>query len=272
MISKIIEKGYKYIAYIAIIAMFLVININNVIRYNLKQNIFQLLFVAIIITLFILLNKFVLKKTDKKNGIGIIIGLLAVFLILEIVSVYYFKVERNWDFKWVMDTAEDIVNTGTTENMHYFQVFPNNIGALAIVTVSMFLTNGSEIGAYIINIIFVFLSAVFAVLSAYKLGGYKLSINTLLIMTLFCPIYLYTPIVYTDTFSIFIPVATLYVWLLSKETNTKRKEYICWIILSILAVIGYTLKPVAMIVYVAIIIETLICNRKYIKQWNYILV
>lgn len=165
-----------------------------------------------------------------------------------------------------MDTAEQIANTGTTENMYYFQIFPNNIGALTIVTISMWITNGAEIGAYAANIIFVFLSAIFAMLASKKIGGYKLAINTLLIMLLCCPIYLYTPIVYTDTLSIFIPVATLYFWLLAKEANSSKKRYVYWLILSILSVIGYSLKPVAMIVYIAIIIETIICNRKYIKQ------
>lgn len=267
MISKIIEKSYKGIAYIAIIVMLLVIIFNNVFNdESLKGNIIHLFFVGLFIICFIMLNKYILNKTSKNVNRIIISMFLAIFLILEIVSVINFKVERNWDFKWIMDTAEELAKEGTTDKLYYFQIFPNNIGALTIITVAMKLTAGNEIGAYIINVIFVFLAALFAMLSAKKIGGYKLAINTLLIMLLCCPIYLYTPIVYTDTLSIFIPVATLYVWLLAKETESKKKQYICWIILAILAIIGYALKPVAMIVYVAIIIETILSNRKYIKQ------
>lgn len=266
MISKIIEKAYKYIAYICVISMLLVINFNNFSRYGIKENIVQLLFVVALIAIFFILNKFVLNKIEKKASIAIIVVMLIIFLILEIVSAYNFKVERNWDFKWIMDTAEDLAKTGSTDKLYYFQIFPNNIGALTIITVAMKLTASNEIGAYIANIIFVFLAALFAMLSAKKIGGYKLAINTVLIMLLCCPLYLYTPIVYTDTLSVFIPVATLYVWLLAKETSSNKKKYIYWVILAILAMIGYSLKPVAMIVYVAIIIETILNNRKYIKQ------
>lgn len=267
MISKIIEKSYKFIAYISIIIMLVIIIFNNFLNNEtIVNNIEQLFFIGVFITVCVVLNNLILHKASEKTSKIIILVLLATFLILEIISVIYFKVERNWDFKWVMDTAEDLAKTGGTDKLHYFQVFPNNIGALTIVTLSMWITNGAEIGAYIANIIFVFLSAIFAMLASKKIGGYKLAINTLLIMLLCCPIYLYTPIVYTDTLSIFIPVATLYFWLLAKETNNKRKKYIYWGILSILSVIGYSLKPVAMIVYIAIIIETIIYNRKYIKQ------
>lgn len=267
MISKIIEISYKCIAYIAIIAMLTVIIFNNFFNAEpLKNNIIQLLFVGIFIVGFIVLNKYILNKTTTTVNRVIISICLVIFLVLEIISVINFKVERNWDFKWVMDTAEDLAKSGGTDKLNYFRIFPNNIGALTILTVAMQLSAGNEIGAYIANVIFVFLAAVFAMLSAKKIGGYKLAINTLLIMLLCSPIYLYTPIVYTDTLSIFIPVATLYIWLLSKETKSTKKKYIYWIILSILAVIGYTLKPVAMIVYIAIIIENILTKRKYIKQ------
>lgn len=267
MISKIIEKSYKCIAYIAIILMLSVIIFNNFLENKtIFNNLKQIVFITVLIGLFIVLNKILLNKISDKAKKIIVSIILITFLILEIISVMYFKVERNWDFKWVMDTAEDLTKIGSTDKLHYFQVFPNNIGALTIITLSMWITNGAEIGAYIANIMFVFLSAIFAMLASKKIGGYKLAINTLLIMLLCCPIYLYTPIVYTDTLSIFIPVATLYFWLLAKETNNTSKKYIYWGILSILSVIGYSLKPVAMIVYIAIIIETILCNRKYIKQ------
>ena len=264
--SKIIENVYKYIAYICIIFMLVIINFNNFTRYGLKENIIQLLFILSCIGIFVVLNKFILNKIGKKGNIAIIISILIIFFFLEIISVCSFKVERNWDFKWIMDTAEDFVNTGSTDNLYYFQIFPNNIGALAILTVAMKITLGNEIGAYIVNVIFVFLAAIFSMLSAKKIGGYKLAMNTLLIMLLCAPMYLYTPIVYTDTLSVFIPVATLYVWLIAKENRNCKKKYICWGILAILAVLGYSLKPVAMIVYVAIILDTILTNRRYLKH------
>ena len=212
-----------------------------------------------------MLNKFIINKVNDKVKIIIAITNICLFLFLEIISVLYFKVERHWDFKWIMDSAEQLSRTGTTENAFYFAVFPNNIGALVITTVAMFIAGGNEVGAYIANIIFVLLSFIFLALSAKKIGGIQLAINAELLMLLCFPSFLYTPIVYTDTLSIFIPILTLYLWLMSKDEENEKKKYILFILMAITGIVGYSIKPVAMIVYIAIIIETLFLNKKNLK-------
>ena len=268
--KKIISKVYKNIAYIAIILMFFCINFFNISK-NISQNSIYIIFLGIVYTaLIIIINKFIINKLKPKHT-KIIIGiLLCVFLVLEILSVYYFKVKYNWDFRWVMDTAKQIADTGSIEltNLNYFKMFPNNIPILAMVTISMKIFFNNEIGAYILNIAAVLISAILGVLVAYKTKGEKLAFNVILLMILCCPFYLYTPIIYSDTLSAMFPVLTLLLWILFKESKQKgnrKKQYIYWILMTISSVIAFLIKPVAAIVLIAIIVDSIFTNEKNLK-------
>lgn len=268
--KNIISKIYKSIAYIAIILMFFCINFFNISK-NISQNSVYILFLGIVyIALLIIINKFIIDKLKAKH-IKIIIGiLLCAFLVLEILSVYFFKVEYNWDFRWVMDTAKQISDTGSIEltNLNYFRMFPNNIPILGIVTIAMKIFFNNEIGAYVLNILTVWASAFLGVVIAYKTKGEKLAFNVILLMILCCPFYLNTPIIYTDTLSTIFPVLTLLLWILFKESKKKekiKKQYIYWILMTISSVIGFLIKPVAAIVLIAIIIDTIVIDKKNIK-------
>lgn len=268
--KKIISKGYKGIAYIAIIITFILVNFFNISETISKKGIYILLLGMVYMLIVIIINKFIINKL-KANYIKVIIGiLLFVFLILEILSVYYFRVEYNWDFKWIMDTAKQVVDIGCMEpsNLKYFKVFPNNIPILGIVIISMRLFFNNEIGAYILNIMAVWISAILGVIVAYKIKDEKLALNTILLMILCCPFYLYSPIIYTDTMAVMFPVLTLLLWILFKENKQKenrKKQYICWILMTICSIIAFWIKPVAAIILIAIIIDSIFTYGKNLK-------
>ena len=113
------------------------------------------------------------------------------------------------------------------------------------------------------NIIFIFLAALFTVLSARKIGGDKLGLNVAILLLGCAPLYLYSPIVYTDSLSVAFPIATLYFWLLAKENREKeqkKKSYIWTIVMALTGIIGYCIKPVAAIVLAAIVIDEFFTN------------
>lgn len=256
----VLNKSYSFIAIIAILITLFLINFFHIINENVIANVF---FILLGIAIMFLLNKFIISKLQNRTIRICIIVLLLIFFILEILAVVYFRVEYNWDFKWIMDSSRDISTTGTTENTFYFKMFPNNWGALAITTMAMSITGGSAIGAYGINIVFVFLAALFAVLSARKIGGNKLALNTVILLVGCAPLYLYSPIVYTDSLSVAFPIATLYFWLLAKENREKsqtKKSYIWTIVMALVGIIGYCIKPVAAIILAAIVIDELFTN------------
>ena len=267
-IRLFLEKSYKIIAYIAIIFSLIMINFYHIFTEGALASIKNVFIIIIGLVSIILVNKYIIEKLKEKEIKILVIIIMTLFLVFEILSAYFFKVQYNWDFKWVMDSAKEIIVTGDTENLYYFKIFPNNLGALIIVTAAMKIFFGNEIGAYIINIIFILLAALFAVLSAKKIGGYKLALNTMILLFLTLPLYLYSPIIYTDTLSVAFPVITLYCWLVAKEQKEKsKKKYLLAIILmTVFTAIGYFIKPVAAIVFVAIIIEEIFTNKKVLKN------
>ena len=257
--KKLLSNSYKVIAYFAIIVVLLLINYTHIFNASIIKNI---VFIIVGLVIATVINIFVIDKLKDKTINIIIVSLIGLLMVLGIASVFYFRVEYNWDFGWVMKSAKEIATTGTTQNQYYFKMFPNNWGVLIITTLSMIMTNGHELGAYIINIIFILLAGIFATLLAKKIGGNKLALNTILLIIGCAPLYLYAPIVYTDTMAVTFPVMTLYFWLNSNEYKEKsKKRYyanICMMIVS--EIIGYCIKPVAGIVLVAIIIDEIFTN------------
>ena len=268
-IKLFIEKSYKTIAYVAIICLLILINYYHIFTTGgILASIQNIAFVIAELTILILLNVFIIDKIKPKVQKVLIIVFMILFVVLTVSSSYYFRVKYNWDFKWVMDSAKDIANIGKTENIYYFKIFPNNLGSLIISTIAMKIFFGKEIGAYVVNIVFIFLAALFAVLSAKKIGGNKLALNTIIFIICSAPLYLYAPIIYSDTLSVAFPVMTLYFWLTAKEQKekSKRNYYLAIIAMTIAAVIGYCVKPVAAIVFVAIIIDEFFTNKKVLKS------
>ena len=259
-VKKVLNKGYIVIATIAVISVLLLVNFFHITSGNVIKNIF---FILLGVGIMFLANKFIINKLKSKTIKICIIVLLILFLLFEILTVVYFRVGYNWDFKWIMDSSRDIATTGTTENTFYFKMFPNNWGALMLTTAAMTITGGSGIGAYGMNIIFIFLAALFTVLSARKIGGDKLGLNVAILLLGCAPLYLYSPIVYTDSLSVAFPIATLYFWLLAKENREKeqkKKSYIWTIVMALTGIIGYCIKPVAAIVLAAIVIDEFFTN------------
>ena len=207
--QKYLKNIYIVIASIAIIAVIGLANIDHIFTGNIVKTIKVILISALEIGFLFIINRFIINKiSDKKKRIITIVG-LAIFLILEIISYIYFRVEFSWDFKWLMESAMEKATTGDIEAIFYFKRFPNNLGALFFVTGAIKLFNNSYLGAYVLNIVFVFLSAVFTVLVARKMGGEKLGLNVMIVLLGFMPIYLNTPIVYTDSLSIAFTVITI---------------------------------------------------------------
>ena len=136
-VKKVLNKGYIVIATIAVISVLLLVNFFHITSGNVIKNIF---FILLDVGIMFLANKFIINKLKSKTIKICIIVLLILFLLFEILTVVYFRVGYNWDFKWIMDSSRDIATTGTTENTFYFKMFPNNWGALMMTTAAMTIT------------------------------------------------------------------------------------------------------------------------------------
>lgn len=264
--GRLLNKSYMIIAYFSICISLIIINIYHFCSNSIVISGFKFTIAIIGILLIIGFNKFIIKKLNEKSLNIVIILLTLIFLGLEIFSVRYFRVEPGWDFKWIMDKSWEVATTGHLQDPNYFKVFPNNIAAFVIVTIGMKLFNNSEIGAYVVNIIFVFISVVFCILNAKKIGGTKLALNVIILLVGCAPLYLYTPIVYTDTLSVAFPMITLFFILKFEEADKKSKKRYLYIgLVTVFSMIGYFIKPVAAIILVAFLIEKIIKEKKFIR-------
>ena len=256
---------YKLIVYLTFLLFIGIINFNNCFKIE-KSTKVIIIFFSFFILMFVL-NKFIISKLNKKILDILTVLNITILIILEIIAVYFFRVEYNWDFRFIMEGAIQLAQSATTEHIHYFQVFPNNIGTLFIVTLGMKIFNNNEIGAYVLNICLVAIADIITIITAKKIGGEKMSFNVSILMILCMPYWLYTPIVYSDTLSVLVPVLTILLWIKCKDATNKSKKWLYIGLITIFAFIGYIIKPIAVIGYVAIIIEMFFSNIKYIKKF-----
>ncbi len=264
--KKIIEKAYKVIIYTLIIFMLLFININNFIQENIWMTVKLLTLVLIFIGILVIINNKIINKLSEKALKIIIYTLLIILLILECLSTYYFRVKFNWDVKDIMDTAISMAQNGEVINGWYFKTFPNNIAALAMFFIAMKICLNKVAGAYILNIVLVFITGIFTIKSANELGGRKLGVNAALLLVMFAPFYLYCPILYTDTLSVLFPILTFYLWLKAKRLEDVKKKKLYYAGMTIASFIGFCIKPVTAIVLIAVIIDEILMCKKQFKM------
>lgn len=267
-IKKNIENAYKIIVYVIGIYLLGIITFFNLTKKvnNIAIVIFEII---IIIVALILFNKFIINKLNKKSCKYLILILIVIFLALEILSMFFFRVSFNGDARKVVQTATELYqkHTMNEENRKYFLLYPHNIGTLLILTIGMIIFRG-EYGAYIINIIFVLAAFVFSILCAKKIKDEKLALNVAIILVFFCPLYMYLPILYSDTLSCMFPELILYLWLIVKKKNkaNNRKEVVIYtIIMAICSFIGFSIKPIIAIMIIAIFINEIFTFGKEIK-------
>ncbi len=194
------------------------------------------------------------KKTVNKNNI---ILLFAIVVFVQIIIGTIFQVEPAWDVKDLFQTAEDILK-GNAMNPSYFYQYKNNLGMEVILLIIFKIADIIKWVSYydlsmFVNIILIDLSIAITYLCAKKLYGQNKAVVVLLFLICMTPIYLYVPIIYTDTFTMFMPVLLYYLYLKSNEKETGKYKY--YIFMAIILAIGILLKPTVAIMMVAIIIS-----------------
>lgn len=79
---------------------------------------------------------------------------------------------------------------------------------------------------YILNVLFIDLSLLILYLTIKKMKDRKSAVFGLILSFSFLPLFLYTPIIYSDTLSLFIPILFVYLYLnIDKEKVLTKKKY-----------------------------------------------
>ena len=84
--------------------------------------------------------------------------------------------------------------------------------------------------------------------------GRKNALMHLIICILTSPLYLYSAVYYSDTFSLPIGVGILYLWLILKEKDKLVTKILLSVILGILLFVGMKLKILSIFVFIALVV------------------
>ncbi len=262
--EKLILKIFR----IAFLILFLIIVINAIffnktiqINYIVPVMLIGTILVYMMIYLFYYISKKYFKIMEIKNDYKIILAII-IFLIQIIIAGLVYA-HCGWDCGGVIDNAFCMYK-GEQPDINYFSMYPNNIAILMIfkylyVLVGYF--NVIELQniywiAVIFNIIMIDLAVVFTILTSKKIFGNKI---TYLVFLFIIPLILFSPhiiVPYTDTISLWIPIAIYYFYLKSKEN--KKIKFLYLFIEAVLIVVGYFIKPTCIIMAIAIILVELI--------------
>ncbi len=270
--NKIANKATLILTTIifSIIFIFSLFMQSNV-AYNQNHLMSLLLTVPIFIIFYNLIR---LRNAEKFKNLSIkktIIFLIIYFLVISVIQFIVFKylsVEPGWDFGVIYDNAVKYINEGTIKNSvypEYFQYYPNNI--MLFVIEIIFIKVGNLFGikslfsCYIMNIIFIDFAMLLLFLVLRKKYDNITGIIGLLISLFFIPLFLYVPIFYSDTMSLFIPLLIMLLYLYVDD-NKSKANYIIFVCLGFVLFLGWQIKISSIFILIAILVDYILNHKK----------
>ena len=239
--------------------------------YYTQNSFISFIFAIIILGLWFLLYKFInchIKNISIKHEIIFGFVFFILVTIIQITVIKYLSVDPGWDFGVVYDNAYQFALTGSRNNaiyIEYFQYFPNNIFLFIILIV--FIKLGLFIGitaiqaAVIMNIIFIDAALFILYLVLRKKINTKNAIFGMIITLFFLPIFLYTPIFYSDTLTMFVGILFIYLFTFIDKDRLSLKNILLFIIIGLLVFIGKSLKITSIIVFIALLLDLFLNNK-----------
>lgn len=217
-------------------------------------------------------------KLDVKtlNKIFVIVAL--VMLALQIIFIILLGYKPISDSRYVDTAARNFACTGSFDNMYngiedhnkYFSRFPNNwciLMLLSFIYRAFYLIFGSVPGSSyaVINLIAIHLAVFFMFLTAREIFKRKSDVVFSLFIILVLPVmYLYSPILYTDTLSMPFVAAAVYCFIRFMRSK-KTSAQILWALLtSLLVGFGYSIKGSVGVLMVAFAIYMFL-KRKVVR-------
>lgn len=236
--------------------------------YASNYNLLIFLSAFVLIGILYFLYQFFKKKQFQPKYLWIISGCL--FFIL--LAIQYFTrnllVEPSWDFGHLYNGALDFMQ-GTVDypyTWNYLSTYSNNLFIFVFEVLMVNVANFFNILDYNLfcwfcNAIMIDLSVIFLFLCMKKVHSLEMALLSLLICIFVAPLILYTPIFYTDTFSIFFPILLFYLYSFVRKKEVTKRNF--WIIglMGFVAVIGMKFKMTVFIAVIAIFIDIILQHR-----------
>lgn len=245
--------------------------------YKLNPLIIIISIIILIIILCYIYKKIKHKEVSNKKTWIFYMVIVSFMTVIQFVIGYLVRTNPSWDLGLVIQSAKEIISYGHSTDMavYYIQA-PNNIFITLILAVIFKISNIFGIDDYnismiAINIIFIQLSILFLFKIVKKVFNNVTACFTLVVAFMFLPFYPYSTIMYTDTTSMFLPIAFLYFILKIYDNSNSIKEYFYFVLIGIFMFISFKLKVTAIIVVIAFFINELL-NGKFIRIIKLLLV
>ncbi len=254
--------------YIIIGVFFSILLINITFRdvsnvYKLNNLIFILLSIIVIIAWYLLYR--IINKYNKYSRLISII-LFLVIAVIELFIYYKFEIPYGWDFEYVTKQAYDYAYKQLLPIQSsvpwYLQHFPNNM----FLYISEIIFFKSTIILHVsdpfsllkfVNGILIYITILLNYLYIKKKFGEVKACFSLIVTLFFLPLFLYIPIIYSDTLSIiFIPLL-LYLSSFFKDEN-KKKRIISVILFVLFTFIGCKIKMTVIFIPMSIIVMNIL--------------
>jgi len=270
---RLFDKLYQYAVFMILTSAFIIINLRMYfpvtnINFNVLYGFRPFGIVLFIVFDLVILYKFVLLKLDDSQNIAISLILIICLFILLVLTLINFRVTPSWDFGDVLNGAKNIADKKPLAYREYFEMYPHNLNPAVLIGLFLRYTGNTYWSPYIMNAIHIMATVIITYLLSIKILGTKLS-TIVTIIILFCtPVYLYSPIVYTDTLSMPYPVLTIYFWVVAKSSKTQSlpKYLFLYALIGIFSAFGYLYKPVAAIGLIAAAFETILRGKTFVFQ------
>lgn len=249
-------------------------NSNDLVKYNMKKIVPVSIVIAISMFLLLrLINRIAVKNNfiNRHKKILLILSFIIIFFVQVFLAkqIYYLV---GWDAGGLIVNAKALVENVDSFDISYFLLYPNNIFLLWIekniyLLSTLFNSISYEFLLVIINIIMIDIAVLLTLLLAKKIFNNKVMIISYyfsILIILFSP---WIVICYTDSFCMLFPVLNIYLYFKIKESNNMKSKCILAIAMGIFTIIGYQIKPTAVISLIAIFISAVIYSIKDKKSF-----
>lgn len=209
-------------------------------------------------------NKY--ELTDR-NINSIIFTVCGFMFIIQLLWGYFLQTNPITDLgvvnKYAVDFAEtgsfDLIQKDYAEGVVYLARYPNNnmlllllsfiyrLNYLAAGTVNMFLP-------IIVNALAINISVILTAFTAKKIFSNRTALYVIILCTLFLPYYTYTAFYYTDSLSMPLIMATLYLFVCGDKAEPGRKKYLLMLLSGALAFLAFKMKGNAILVAAAAVV------------------
>lgn len=224
---------------------------------------------TIILAIYILKAFFDIEKMHFKNVEKMNKILLLGIIFLQIIIIVNFDITPITDNYMVNDQALMLAynqNTKIDTNIRYFSIYGNNNFMVIIMSmyyklIFMFGITNYRLAGVVLNTILIDSAIIFTYKISDKILGKRKACKILLLCFINPLTYVLIPWVYTCTFSIPFFMGILYYAICLynniKNNNSKYKRYFLCAVIALMTIIGYYIRPTAIISLIAVFIGAL---------------